>query len=114
SNFKYRAQKEDCDKCRSKSKCCPHASKKGRSVTRKAYDQNVIEFRNKMQEEPTKLIYKKRGENAEFVNAWIKENFKLRQFRLRGVSKIDIEVTFAVLAYNIMTWFRLKWYPALM
>jgi len=113
TNFKYRAKGQDCNKCSSKAKCCPEATIKGRSVIRKEYSKDVIEFREKMRTEEAKLIYKKRGENAEFVNACIKERFKLRQFRLRGLSKVDIEVTFAALAYNIMRWFRLRWYPAL-
>lgn len=113
TNFKYRARAEDCSNCPSKSKCCPKAAIKGRSVIRKEYHEDVIEFQEKMQTEEAKLIYKKRGENAEFVNACIKERFKLRQFRLRGLFKVDIEVTFAALAYNIMRWFRLRWCPAL-
>ncbi|MFH1245398.1 MAG: IS1182 family transposase [Candidatus Omnitrophota bacterium] len=113
TNFKYRAKAEDCNKCSSKSKCCPEATKKGRSVIRKEYQEDIIEFQEKMRTEEAKSICKKRGENAEFVNACIKERFKLRQFRLRGLSKVDIEVTFAALAYNIMRWFRLRWYPAL-
>ena len=113
TNFKYRARVEDCNKCPSKHKCCPKTTKKGRSIIRKEYHEDVIEFQEKMQTEEAKLIYKKRGENAEFVNACIKEKFKLRQFRLRGIEKVDIELTFAVLAYNIMRWFHLRWYPAL-
>lgn len=113
TNFKYRARVEDCNKCPSKPKCCPETTKKGRSVLRKEYHEDVMEFQEKMQTEEAHLIYKKRGENAEFVNACIKERFKLRQFHLRGLSKVDIEVTFAALAYNIMRWFRLRWYPAL-
>lgn len=113
TNFKYRAEVEDCSKCSSKSKCCPKATKKGRSVIRKGYHKDVIEFQEKMQKESVKLIYKKRGENAEFINACIKGRFKLRQFRLRGIRKVDIELTFVTLAYNIMRWFRLRWYPAL-
>ncbi|MBU4311236.1 MAG: transposase [Candidatus Omnitrophica bacterium] len=113
TNFKYRAGAEDCNKCPSKHNCCPEAAKKGRSVIRRKLHEDVIEFKEKMQKESAKLIYKKRGENAEFINACIKEKFKLRQFRLRGVRKVDIELAFAALAYNIMRWFRLRWYPAL-
>ncbi len=113
TNFKYRAKAEDCSRCPSKPRCCPEASRKGRSVLRKEYNEDVIEFKEKMQTEEAKLIYKKRGENAEFANACIKERFKLRQFCLRGLFKVDIEVTFAALAYNIMRWFRLRWCPAL-
>lgn len=113
TNFKYRAHIGDCSNCSSKPKCCPGATKKGRSVIRKEYHEDVIKFKEKMQKEESKLIYKKRGENAEFVNAFIKDKVKLRQFRLRGIRKVDTELTFAVLAYNIMRWFRLRWYPAL-
>ena len=56
-----------------------------------------------------KEIYKQRGPTAEFPNAWIKEKLKLRQFRLRGLSKIGMECVWACLTYNIQSWIRLRW-----
>lgn len=113
TNFKYRAHQKDCALCLSKPRCCPGAVKKGRSVIRKEYDREIVLFRKKMQTDEARAVYKRRGENAEFINACIKDRFKLKQFRLRGLRKTDIELTFAALAYNIMRWFRLRWLPAL-
>jgi hypothetical protein len=50
---------------------------------------------------------------AEFPNAWIKEKLGLRQFRLRGVAKVLLEVLWAALTYNIQQWIRLSWRPGL-
>lgn len=46
---------------------------------------------------------------AEFPNAWIKEKLGLRQFRLRGLVKVRLEVLWAALTYNIQQWVRLSW-----
>src|ERR1035438_6075130 len=42
-------------------------------------------FRQKMKSEESKAIYRRRGEVAEFPNAWIKEKLGLRKFRVRGL-----------------------------
>ena len=46
---------------------------------------------------------------AEFPNAWIKDKLGLRQFRLRGLVKVGLEVLWAALTYNIQQWIRLSW-----
>jgi hypothetical protein len=66
-------------------------------------------FAEKMQTEEGKAIYRQRGAVAEFPNAWIKEKLGLRQFRLRGLVKVGLEVLWAVLTYNIQQWVRLSW-----
>jgi len=109
TNFHYRAKTKDCQNCEYKSSCCPKLDGRGRSVIRKEYDESVIEFEEKMKTKEAKKIYKQRGRYSEFVNIWIKEKFKLRQFRLRGFCKVNAEITIAVLAYNIMQWYRLIW-----
>jgi hypothetical protein len=50
----------------------------------------VIGFKAKMETEEAKSIYRRRGEVAEFPNAWLKEKMRLRQFRLRGLLKVGI------------------------
>ena len=60
-----------------------------------------------------RAIYRQRGAVAEFPNAWIKEKLGLRQFRLRGLLKVLLEVLWACLTYNIQQWIRLRWRPAL-
>lgn len=108
-NFTYSANIDDCKNCKYKLQCCGVSNKKERTVIRKEYDKKVLDFWQKMKTEKYKEIYKIRAENAEFPNAWIKDKFKLRQFRLRGLQKVNIELTIAVISYNIMQWLRLKW-----
>jgi IS5 family transposase len=64
-----------------------------------------------METEAARTIYKQRPAVAEFPNAWIKEKFGLRQFRLRGLLKVTIEALWACLTYNICQWIRLCWRP---
>jgi len=107
--YYYSADIVDCERCQYQSQCCGVSNKKGRTVTRKEYHKIILDFQKKMKTKKAKEIYKTRAENAEFPNAWIKDKFKLRQFRLRGLDKVNIELTIAVISYNIMQWLRLKW-----
>ncbi len=110
---KYQAQPEICQACPFKDKCCPHNAHKGRSVIRAVEAPEVNQFLQKMQTPEAKEIYRQRGAVAEFPNAWIKEKLGLRQFRLRGLVKVLLEVFWACLTYNIQQWIRLRWRPAL-
>ena len=74
-------------------------------------DPVVVAHAEKMQTEEAKQIYRHRGEVAEFPNAWIKDKIGLRQFRLRGLVKVGMEVLWACLTYNIKQWIRLCWRP---
>ena len=67
-----------------------------------------------METEGAKAIYRQRGAVAEFPNAWLKDKLGLRQFRLRGLMKVRLEVLWAALTYNIQQWIRLSWRAALM
>lgn len=51
----------------------------------------MIPFREKIQAEEAKTIYRQRAEVAEFPNAWIKAKLGLRQFHLRGRVKAGME-----------------------
>lgn len=112
--YYYSANIVDCERCKYQSQCCGVSNKKGRTVTHKEYHKVILDFQKKMKTKKSKKIYKTRAENAEFPNAWIKDKFKLRQFRLRGLDKVNIELTIAVISYNIMQWLRLKWKVRLM
>ena len=107
---RYRARLADCRSCRFQARCCP-ASKKGRSLVRMHKTAQLVAFEAKMQTEQAQLIYKERAGVAEFPNAWIKDKFALRQFRLRGVVKVGLEALWACLTYNICQWIRLCWKP---
>jgi transposase len=111
TNYKYRASAADCRKCPFKEKCCPQNGAMGRTIVRGVDDPVVVAHKEKMETEEAKQIYRQRGAVAEFPNAWIKEKIGLRQFRLRGLSKVGMEVVWACLAYNIQQWIRLCWRP---
>jgi hypothetical protein len=112
AKYRYRASVHDCEGCGFKQKCCPQSSK-GRSIVRGENDPRVAEFIERMQTEKAKAIYKQRGEVAEFPNAWVKSKIKLRQFSLRGLIKVGMELLWACLTYNIQQWIRLCWRPRL-
>jgi hypothetical protein len=109
----YRAEEKVCAACPFKAQCCPQNTSNGRSITRAVEAPQVQAFAQKMQTEGAKRIYRQRGAIAEFPNAWIKEKLGLRQFRLRGVAKVLLEVLWAALTYNIQQWIRLRWRPGL-
>lgn len=105
---RYRANAADCASCHFKKQCCPGA-KKGRSVMRSEYQSEVDIHATKMQTEEARVIYKQRGQTAEFPSAWIKQKIGLRRFRVRGLAKAGLELMWACLTYNIQQWIRLSW-----
>jgi hypothetical protein len=110
-NYRYRALGTDCRICAFREKCCPQSGTKGRCIRRGVEDPRVVAHMEKMQTEEAREIYRRRGEVAEFPNAWIKDKIGLRQFRLRGLMKVGMEVLWACLAYDIKQWIRLCWRP---
>ena len=76
---------------------------------RTEYEPELAEFVEKMQTAEAQQIYRKRGEVAEFPFAWIKQKMGLRQFRLRGLARVQTEALWACLAYNLKQWIRLRW-----
>jgi len=105
----YQAKPRDCQNCPFRDQCCPKTG--SRMIIRTQDSEAVQAFRAKMQTEDAKQIYRSRAEVAETPNAWIKEKFGLRRFRLRGLGKVRFEVGWACLTYNIMQWLRLSWKP---
>jgi transposase len=106
----YQARGEDCRSCHYQRQCCPKRPEQGRTVSIREQEQaEVAAFRKKMESEESKAIYRRRGEVAEFPNAWIKEKLGLRKFRVRGLEKAGSELLWACLTYNIMQWVRLIW-----
>ncbi len=106
----YQARGEDCTACQYQPQCCPNQPERGRTVSIRLEEQaDVAVFRKKMEEAKYRAIYRKRGEVAEFPNAWIKEKMGVRKFRVRGLVKAGSELLWACLTYNIMQWARLVW-----
>jgi transposase len=108
-SYRYRAQRSDCQGCPVKSQCCPGNRVTGRSVHRSEELAEVAEFRQRMQSEQAREIYRQRAQVAETPNLWIKAKFGLRQFSVRGLSKVGMEALWACLTYNIRVWIRLRW-----
>lgn len=111
-SYRYRAKRSDCEGCPMKSQCCPGNRVMGRSVHRSEELAEVAEFRQKMQSERAREIYKTRAQVAETPNLWIKAKFGLRQFSVRGLVKVGMEALWACLTYNIRVWMRLCWRKA--
>jgi len=105
----YYAEKGTCQNCKFQKECCSQNTLKGRSISRKEESPEIVAFRKKMETEEAKIIYKTRSPTAEFPNAWIKEKIGLRQFRLRGLMKVNMEAMWACVTHNIQQWIRLKW-----
>lgn len=106
TRFYYKAQIQDCSNCPFKQRCCPQTE--FRTVSRIELDQAVQDFNTKMQSPEVRQIYKKRSV-IEFVFAWFKEKMRIRQFRLRGQTKVTIEMVWASIAFNIKQWIRIVW-----
>jgi hypothetical protein len=106
---KYVAKAEVCAVCQFRSECCPGNQHHGRSVIRAVHSPVVRQFAQKMESAAAKAIYRQRGAVAEFPNAWLKDKLGLKQFRLRGLIKVRLEVLWAALTYNIQQWVRLSW-----
>lgn len=106
--IRYQASAADCQACPAKRFCCP-SNRAGRSIERRTYVAEVQAFREKMQTAAARALYKQRAQVAEFPHLWIKAKLGLRQFRVRGLSKVRIEALWAALTYNIQQWIRLCW-----
>jgi transposase len=110
--FRYKALEQDCQACQFKDRCCPR-TRCGRSIERIEPMPEIATFRQRMQTDEAKAIYRTRSQVAEFPNLWIKAKFGLRQFSVRGVAKVRTESLWAALTYDIQQWIRLRWRPKL-
>ncbi len=72
-------------------------------------DENIVNFRKKMETNEAKEIYKISGWKAEFPNAWIKTKLEIRQFSVKGISKALMEILWGILTYNMQQWEILVW-----
>jgi transposase len=110
--YRYEAEWRDCQHCASKPQCCPENQKQGRSVVRGEESAAVLAFQQKMAGEEAQVQYRRRGRVVEFCHAWIKSKLGLRQFHVRGLAKVQMELLWACLTYNLQHWIRLSKLPA--
>jgi len=71
--------------------------KRGRSVVRAEESAVVAAFRERMASEQAQSDYCR---VVEFCHAWIKSKLGLRQFRVRGLAKAQMELLWVCLIYN--------------
>lgn len=107
--LQYHACGSDCLACQYQAQCCPKSAAQGRTVSILLEKPEVIAFQQRMEQPEAKQIYKRRGEVAEFPNAWIKDKLGVRKFRVFGLAKAATEAKWACLTYNVMQWIRLVW-----
>lgn len=104
----YRASANDCRNCPFKEKCCGKAKRFQRNLIRTEDLPQVRAFKETMQTDAAKEIYKQRSQFAEFPLAWIKEFFGLRRFHVRGKHKTLMELTWVSLAFNVLRFIKIK------
>src|ERR1700692_1749446 len=104
----YEARFEDCRSCPRKSECCPDNKKHGRSVAQLEESPVVMSFGQTMASEEVQEAYRRRGRSVEVCHAWIKSKLGLRQFHVRGLKKVQTEMLWACLTYNLQFWIRLS------
>ena len=107
-SYRYEAKRKECESCVRKPECCPKNQKRGRSVTRLEETATVLAFREKMASEKAQAQYRRRARVVEFCHAWIKSKLGLRQFHVRGLVKVQTELLWACLTYNLQHWIRLN------
>jgi transposase len=106
--YRYEAEWGDCQGCARKPQCCPENQKQGRSVVRGEESGAVLAFHQKMASEAAQAQYRRRSRVVEFCHAWIKSKLGLRQFHVRGLAKVQMEMLWACLTYNLQHWIRLR------
>ena len=106
--YRYQAQTRDCRDCARKPQCCPENQKRGRGLMCLEESAAVLAFRRKMATEKAQAQYRRRSPVAEFCHAWIKSKLGLRQFHVRGLRKVQMEMLWACLTYNLQQWIRLR------
>jgi transposase len=106
--YLYVARISDCQPCVRKPQCCPENQSYGRGLVRTEESAAVVAFREKMGSEGAQAQYRRRGRVVEFCHAWIKSKLGLRQFHVRGLAKVQTELLWACLTYNLQQWIRLS------
>ena len=109
TEWHYRAKPSDCKACPHRSECCPKTVSNGRLLIRIEEHPAVTEFRQKMQTEEYRSIYRQRAQVAEFSNACLKAKKGLRRFLRRGLSKVRAETGWGCLSCNVSIWIRRCW-----
>jgi transposase len=82
-----------------------HQKKAGR---RAAERPEVIAWRERMQTEQAKAIYKHRAATAECANAQFRERYGVHRFLVRGLAKVTCLMFLAAISHDLMRWIALS------
>jgi transposase len=87
----------------------PPKDNKGKEVQTKglAGAPEIIAWRERMQTEEAKAIYRERASSSECVNALMRARYGLDQFTVRGLSKVLSVALLMALAHNLLRWISL-------
>jgi transposase len=90
-----------CAGCPLAKRCLPKNATE-RRVSRDEYEEYREDLAAKMKTDEGKAQYKRRAHVAETPNAVLKTRMSLRQFLLRGLKKVEMELRWAAIAYNVV------------
>jgi len=99
--FTYRCPPEHCRVCPRQQECA-RSPERGRTIKRSEHEELVETLQARMQTEPAKTLYRRRGQTVELGFADIKEHRGLRRFSGRGLVRARIEVGLVVLVHNVL------------
>jgi hypothetical protein len=97
----YQARSDDCDHCWYRSRCCKSKRGEPRTITTDDKEPLRQEMVEKMKQESSQEIYKKRKSIVEPVFGQIKKNLGFRGFSVRGFIKASGEFSLVCAAHNI-------------
>src|SRR5699024_1514907 len=95
-------QSENCNDCPLRSYCTKAKEGNNRRLfMNEKWEQQKEYIRTKLSEEETGDIYKKRKIDVEPVFGFLKANLSFSRFSVRGKSKVENELAFALMAVNL-------------
>lgn len=97
----YRCPSDKCQSCALVTLCVAATCKGGRTVSRDNHEEVRERTASRMASESAKEIYNRRPQIAETPFGTIKQIMGLRQFLLRGLTKVKTEWTWATTAFNL-------------
>ncbi|MFL6555179.1 MAG: transposase, partial [Bacillus sp. (in: firmicutes)] len=93
---------EDCSGCPFRSSCTKAKEGNNRKLmVNEKWEQQKEYVRSKLSEEETSAIYRKRKIDVEPVFGFLKANLRFTRFSVRGKSKVENEMGFALMAVNL-------------
>jgi len=90
-----------CSGCPLASRCLPGKAK-ARRIVRDEYETLREEMARRLSSDEGKQQYRRRAHAAETPFAVMKSHMNFRQFLLRGAKKVEMELRWAAIAYNLM------------